>query len=314
MAVFLRVAGALPVVSLPITLSLLIGGLGRHVRARLNSAALAGERFQSGEGLTVVDKLRRCAGRTRRPGLMASLILAPIMLGALLYLFITPAMAPWPFDKYGDVLANVLSCSSTRHYAFPRDKYDYAAVKHHASLIEYDIIRETYAFGGKGKMSEEPPSDDVELSADSWGGPPYTFSQDQPFEGTWRSRGRQYQVRVQKVRCHWGTSATLGEVFYAVFVPLVALSSGWVFVTYVIRFVHHRTAEARAAQIATGEVKLTAEVTKANTVTIAVAACMLLTGTFLILAPFLCAGWLPGHRRWEGQSGLDAALGASVAP
>ena len=335
MAVFLRVIGALPVVSLPITLPLLIAGLGRHVRARLGSSALAGERFQSGEGLAVVAKLRRCAGRTGRPGLMASLILAPIMLAALGYLFIVPTMAPWPFDDYGDVLENVLSCSSTERLVFPRGKFDYDVVKHHASLIEYDIIRETYPPDvGKGKMSGGPSSNDlqrVDLTADSSSGRPYTFSKNQPFEGTWQSegkqyalrvnafkgawqsRGKQYLVRVQRVRCHWSTSRTLGEVFYAVFVPLLVLSSGWVFVTYVLRFVHHRTAEARAARIATGDAKFTAEVTRANHVTIAVAACMLLTGTFLILAPLLCAGWLPGHNRWQRQCGLDAALGASMA-
>ena len=98
-----------------------------------------------------------------------------------------------------------------------------------------------------------------------------------------------------------------------VFVPLLVLSSGWVFLTYAIRFIHHRTAEARAAEIATGEAKFTPQAAKASPVTIALTAGMMLTGTFLILVPLVCAGWLESHRRWERQWGLDTALGASVA-
>ena len=314
MAIFLRVMGALPVVSLPITLSLLISRLGRHVRDRLDSAALTGERFHSGEGRVALDRLRRCAGRTRRPGLTASLILAPIMLAALLYLLIVPGLAPWPFDDYADVMGSMLSCGPTRYVAYEPSEYHYGLVKSAARYVAYKKVREEFPYWGKGK-GEIRPTVTVHLDEGGNGRPPYVFWGTEPYEGIWESKdtGRYWFVRVHHARCYWRASETLGVVFYAVFIPLVALSSGWVFLTWAIRFVHHSTAEARAAEIASGEAKFMPQVTKANYVRIGLAAGMLLTGTFLLLVPLLCAGWLGGHRRWERESGLDAALGVSVA-
>lgn len=332
-----RVLGAiLPVASTPITLGLLAGKLRKHIDRLLARSAFSQPAMNRPEGIAIVTMLRKSRGL---PAAMTGLIAGLVFLAGLAWLFLAPTAAPY-WAHYEEVLEDMLEVRGTNEYWEVYSESHLLRYGPYVARTTYDLIPLDPPPKGVSYRNRRPSRDrssprslpkdmddleEITLSryfSERYGGDDdaYKHGPDPPYQGIYREPredGRRYYARARRMELDWHASETLGILLFAVFVPLIYLVTGWLFLRMRWRFARHRSAEVLAAACATDDSALHDRImpgVRSSNVWLKVGSILMaVTGLHLIVSPLTTPMLFAGHLRWHRQAGIESALGADAA-